>query len=157
MASVLAPGDRDFRPGRAVLSGNPRGQPGCDRKGRKRHYPDPVTSASSPPERPVRPARRNQDTPAAASADQASGVRTHPRSKDRRKSAPLAKVGMVLFFIGGLAILTDVILFASGRHDLPLWLNLCALLAPIGFAVGLLGVFLENRSAGKQADVEPTG
>jgi len=68
---------------------------------------------------------------------------------------------MVLFFIGGLAILADVALFVSGRHDLPLWLNLLALLAPIGFGVGMVGVFLESRSAGRQAaseqPAEPTG
>jgi uncharacterized membrane protein YhdT len=119
-----------------------------------------VTSASSQPERPVRQPRRNPDgpaAPAAANAEQASGVRTHPRSRERRKAAPLAKVGMVVFFIGGLAIVADVALYASGRHDLPLWLNLCAMLAPIGFGVGMLGVFLENRSANKRANVDPTG
>ena len=84
-------------------------------------------------------------------------MRTHPRSSDRRKAAPLVKVGMMLFFIGGLAILADVALFASGSRDLPLWLNLCALLAPIGFGVSMVGVFLENRSAGKRATAHPAG
>jgi hypothetical protein len=60
------------------------------------------------------------------------------------------KVGMVLFFIGALAILADVVLFAGGRHDLPLWLNLCAMLAPIGFGVGMIGAFVEARAANKR-------
>ena len=88
-----------------------------------------MTSTSSPPERPARPPRRNAQDATGAKVDQ-TGVRTHPRWTDRRKSAPLVKVGMILFFVGGLAILADVVLFASGHQDLPLWLNLCALLAP---------------------------
>jgi len=64
------------------------------------------------------------------------------------------KVGMTLFFVGALAILADVVLFASGKQNLPLWLNLCALLAPIGFGVGMLGAFVEARAANKRA-IEP--
>ena len=123
-----------------------------------------MTSTSSPPERPARPPRRNAQDATGAKVDQ-TGVRTHPRWTDRRKSAPLVKVGMILFFVGGLAILADVVLFASGHQDLPLWLNLCALLAPIGFGVGMVGVFLEARSAAKESTgqqtaeptAEPTG
>ena len=124
-----------------------------------------MTSTSSPPERPARPSRRNAHDATGAKVDQPTGVRTHPRWPDRRKSAPLVKVGMILFFIGGLAILADVVLFASGHQDLPLWLNLSALLAPIGFGVGMVGVFVEARSAAKKSTgqqtadptAEPTG
>jgi hypothetical protein len=73
--------------------------------------------------------------------------RTSPRAKDRRKAAPLAKIGMVLFAIGLVAIFTDFVLFAAGSHDLPLWLNLTAMLAPVGLGVGLIGVVKENRAA----------
>ncbi len=54
---------------------------------------------------------------------------------------------MVLFAIGLVAVFADFILFAAGRHDLPLWLNLTAMLAPVGLGLGLLGVVRENRSA----------
>lgn len=58
---------------------------------------------------------------------------------------------MVCFFIGGLAVLADLILFASGARDLPLWLNLTALLAPIGLGIGLVGVIVENRKSAAEA------
>ena len=54
---------------------------------------------------------------------------------------------MVLFAIGLVAIFADFILFASGSHDLPLWLNLTAMLAPVGLGLGLIGVARENRAA----------
>jgi len=53
---------------------------------------------------------------------------------------------MILFAIGVLAIAVIMVLFASGSHDLPLWLNLSAMLAPVGLGVGLFGVYLEARS-----------
>ncbi len=65
----------------------------------------------------------------------------------RRSSAPLAKIGMVLFAIGLVAIIADLILFATGSADLPLWLNMLCLLAPLGFGLGLLGVVRETRRA----------
>jgi hypothetical protein len=52
----------------------------------------------------------------------------------------------VLFVIGLLAIGVIMVLFATGAHDLPLWLNLTAMLAPVGFGIGLIGIFLEARS-----------
>ena len=73
--------------------------------------------------------------------------RTSSRSKDRRKAAPLAKIGMAAFAVGLVAIFADFILFASGSHDLPLWLNLTAMLAPVGLGLGLIGVVRENRAA----------
>jgi hypothetical protein len=54
---------------------------------------------------------------------------------------------MVLFAIGVAAIFTDFLLFAAGSHDLPLWLNLASMLAPVGLGVGLVGVVKENRAA----------
>ena len=52
---------------------------------------------------------------------------------------------MAVFPIGLIAIFADMILFASGSRNLPLWLNLTAMLAPVGLGLGLLGVLLENR------------
>lgn len=54
---------------------------------------------------------------------------------------------MVLFAIGLIAIFADFALFAAGSHNLPLWLNLTAMLAPVGLGVGLIGVVRENRAA----------
>jgi hypothetical protein len=77
----------------------------------------------------------------------ASSVRTTGRSKNRRKAAPLARVGMLVFAIGLIAVFTDMILFAAGSRNLPLWLNLLAMLAPLGLGLGLVGVVRENRAA----------
>ncbi len=54
---------------------------------------------------------------------------------------------MALFAIGLLAIFTDMILFAAGTRDLPLWVNLTAMLAPVGLGLGLIGVVRENRAS----------
>jgi uncharacterized membrane protein YhdT len=75
------------------------------------------------------------------------GNRTVSRIANRRQAAPLAKIGMIIFGLGLLAIAADVVLFASGRHDLPLWINLACMLAPVGFGLGLIGVFTESRRA----------
>ena len=56
---------------------------------------------------------------------------------------------MVLFVIGLLAVAVILVLFATGTTELPLWLNLMAMLAPVGFGVGLLGVYSEARAARK--------
>jgi len=58
---------------------------------------------------------------------------------------------MVLFVIGLLAVAVIFVLFATGSTELPLWLNLIAMLAPVGFGVGLLGVYSEARAARKAA------
>jgi ABC-type multidrug transport system permease subunit len=57
----------------------------------------------------------------------------------------LIKAGMILFGVGLAAIFLIMILFATGRHDLPWWLNVIAALAPVGFGVGLVAVFVEAR------------
>lgn len=59
------------------------------------------------------------------------------------------KTSMILFAVGLVAITVYLALFASGIEELPLWLNLLCLLAPVGFGLGLLGVFLENRNRPK--------
>lgn len=68
------------------------------------------------------------------------------RIPDRRQASNLMKTSMVLFAIGLVAITADLVLFASGVTELPLWLNLLCLLAPVGFGLGLLAVFLENKN-----------
>lgn len=70
---------------------------------------------------------------------------THRLPSRRPGVAPLAKIGMAVFFVGLIAICVILILFASGARDLALWLNLVALLAPLGLAIGFVGVFVEVR------------
>ena len=84
--------------------------------------------------------------PSAGRDAAAVGVRTAPRSKTRRKAAPLAKIGMILFAIGLIAIFADMALFAAGSRNLPVWVNLTAMLAPVGLGLGLVGVIRENRA-----------
>ena len=46
-----------------------------------------------------------------------------------------------------------MVLFATGAHDLPLWLNLLAMLAPVGFGLGAARGLLRGRRgvAGRRA------
>ena len=105
-------------------------------------------SSPGPSSRPSDSRASSPELPAAGSGQgvRADG-RTSPRAKDRRKAAPLAKLGMVLFAIGLVAIFADFILFAAGSRNLALWLNLTAMLAPVGLGLGLIAVVKENRAA----------
>jgi uncharacterized membrane protein YhdT len=57
----------------------------------------------------------------------------------------LARLAMIVFTVGVIAIAVVVILYASGVRNLPLWLELTVLLAPIGLGVGLVSVVLNAR------------
>lgn len=98
------------------------------------HYPWLVPDASSP-------------TSAQRPPDASGGARPTDRAKDRRTAAPLVKVGMIAFAVGLVAVFADMILFAAGSRNLPLWVNLLAMLAPVGLALGLIGIVRENRSS----------
>jgi hypothetical protein len=87
----------------------------------------------------------DSSSPANPPPEAAPGGATTGRAKDRRKAAPLAKIGMAVFAIGLIAVFADMILFAAGSRNLPLWLNLTAMLAPVGLGLGLIGVVQENR------------
>jgi hypothetical protein len=56
---------------------------------------------------------------------------------------------MVLFAVGLVAIVADLVLFVSGQRNLPLWLNLVCMLAPLGLGVGLVSVVKEARGASR--------
>ena len=61
-----------------------------------------------------------------------------------RRGAPLP-VAVALFAVGLLAVLSILVLFATGRHDLPVWLSVAGMLTPAGLAVGVAGVVLGGR------------
>jgi uncharacterized membrane protein YhdT len=64
------------------------------------------------------------------------------RTAARSTALPVA-VG--LFGLGLLAIVAVFVLYATGHGDLPVWLNLATLLAPLGLAVGVITVIVRNR------------
>jgi cytochrome c oxidase assembly factor CtaG len=78
------------------------------------------------------------------------------RPKNRQVSR-LARIGMIFFVIGLLAVAVIMVLFATGYTDLPLWLNLVAMLAPVGFGLGLVGVFVEARSSRRASALRRSG
>ena len=57
----------------------------------------------------------------------------------------LLPVALSLFAAGVLAVLAVFALYAAGRADLPVWLNLATLLAPLGLVVGVVGSVLRTR------------
>jgi len=71
--------------------------------------------------------------------------------RPRRQSAPLARIGFIVFVVGLLGVAVIMVAFAAGAHDLPLWLNLVAMLAPVGFGIGLVGVYREARASRRVA------
>ncbi|RIJ76704.1 hypothetical protein D1871_10800 [Nakamurella silvestris] len=54
---------------------------------------------------------------------------------------------MAIFAVGIVSIGVSLVLFATGRTDLPLWINLVSMLAPVGLAVGLVGVIREAKAS----------
>ncbi len=72
------------------------------------------------------------------------------------------RVGLALFAFGLAFIVVDVLVFAIGDRNTPLWLNLCCVLAPAGFAVvvwsGLRSGREEQRRAAQElGDQRPAG
>lgn len=51
----------------------------------------------------------------------------------------------MLFGLGLAAVVAIFVLFALGLQDLPLWLNLAALLCPLGLICGVVGVIMRAR------------
>ncbi len=62
----------------------------------------------------------------------------------------LVRVGVVCFALGLLAVVAVFGMFAAGAHDLPLWLNLAAMLAPVGFGLALIGLFRQSRRSARR-------
>lgn len=62
------------------------------------------------------------------------------------KSGKLVPVAVVIFGVGLIALAAIFVLFVTGRHDLPVWLNASAgVLVPLGFALALIGLVREAR------------
>lgn len=62
------------------------------------------------------------------------------------KGGKLVPVAVVIFAIGLVALAAIFVLFVTGRHDLPVWLNASAgVLVPLGFALALIGLVREAR------------
>jgi len=55
-------------------------------------------------------------------------------------------IGFVLFVIGLVFLAIVVLPFFLGDDNRPLWLNLCCLLAPLGFIVALTGTVRAGRA-----------
>jgi hypothetical protein len=62
------------------------------------------------------------------------------------------QVGLVLFVAGLGFVIADVVPFFAGDSDRPLWLNLCCLLAPLGFALVVGCVLRRGRDEQRAAD-----
>ena len=63
------------------------------------------------------------------------------------RSSKLVPIAVAVFATGLIALAAVFVLYASGHHDLPLWLNGSAgVLAPLGLAVALVGLVGEARA-----------
>jgi hypothetical protein len=59
----------------------------------------------------------------------------------------LMRVGIGLFGLGMLAVLTVFIMFAAGLENLPVWLSVVAgVVTPLGLALGLYALVREARA-----------
>ncbi|HUR14391.1 MAG TPA: hypothetical protein VM097_07845 [Mycobacteriales bacterium] len=67
-------------------------------------------------------------------------------SSDRSPGDLLVRSGAVVFALGVLAVLAVVVPFFLGSHDRPTWLNLAALLLPVGLGLALLGLLRGTRA-----------
>lgn len=66
-------------------------------------------------------------------------------SSTRPPGELLVRAGAVVFGVGVLAVLAVVVPFFFGSDDRPTWLNLVALLLPVGLGLALLGLLRGTR------------
>jgi len=72
-------------------------------------------------------------------------------TKEAAVTAPgkpfLMRIGVGLFGIGMLAVLTVFIMFAAGLENLPVWLSAAAgIITPLGLLLGLIALVREARA-----------
>ncbi len=65
---------------------------------------------------------------------------------DESSRSTAIRVAFGLFAAGVLAVVAIFALFAAGFQNLPVWLNLAALLAPAGLAIGLVSMLVRSRN-----------
>jgi len=59
----------------------------------------------------------------------------------------LMRLGIGLFALGMLAVLTVFIMFAAGLENLPVWLSAAAgIITPLGLLLGLIALVREARA-----------
>lgn len=63
-----------------------------------------------------------------------------------RSRTVLLPLSVTLFAIGVVAIALIFALSAAGHQDLPLWLNVAAMLTPIGLITGIVTTVLRTRA-----------
>lgn len=95
-----------------------------------------------------RSAEQSTDRVAAPAAAPAAD-RPRPQAARRTAPTPLIRIGLGLFVVGLLAVAVILVLFFSGVRDLPLWANLVAGLAPVGFGLVLVGIFRDARRSSR--------
>lgn len=62
----------------------------------------------------------------------------------------LMRIGIGLFGIGMIAVLTVFVMFAAGLENLPVWLSAAAgIVTPLGLLLGLIALWREARTKKK--------
>jgi hypothetical protein len=61
------------------------------------------------------------------------------------------RAGLILFAVGIVFVLVDVLPFFAAARDRPLWLNLACLAAPLGFALAVGGALRAGRADQRRA------
>jgi hypothetical protein len=62
------------------------------------------------------------------------------------RSPKLVTVAVAIFALGLLAVAAVFVLYLTGEHDLPLWLNTTAgVFVPVGLGLALIGLVREAR------------
>src|SRR5674536_353661 len=77
-------------------------------------------------------------------------------AKHRATTAPgpgngLVRAGAVVFVVGVVAVLADLVPFFLGHPNRPLLLNVAAFLAPVGLGMALLGLARSARASQRPA------
>src|SRR5664280_2374544 len=81
-------------------------------------------------------------------------------AKHRATTAPgpgdgLVRAGAVVFVVGVLAVLADLVPFFLGHPNRPLLVNVAAFLAPVGLGIALLGLARSARQPGDEEARQP--
>lgn len=71
-------------------------------------------------------------------------METSPKAHPRKPW--LMRLGIGVFAVGVLAVITVFVMFAAGLRDLPVWLSVAAGVAtPLGIALGFIALVREHR------------